>query len=133
MLFHTFDCLMPPHNVLYNTSLPIGICHPLLINDVHVSCTKIVHTSSSNIGMFKFQKWRCWCHDPNFSLTTKIRAWKGVGRECNLGVTPTLPGVQKNVREWPHTLLSELSFWELKSLWIPEFLESNLIGQNSLN
>lgn len=31
------------------------------------------------------------CHDPNLGLTTKGRAWKGVGWECNLGVTFTLP------------------------------------------
>jgi hypothetical protein len=32
-------------------------------------------------------------HDPNLGLTTKARAWKGAGWECNSGVTFTLMGV----------------------------------------
>jgi hypothetical protein len=44
-----------------------------------------------------------------------------------------LPGVQKSVREWTFTLPSELALWELKSQWIPEFLESDYRGQNPLN
>jgi hypothetical protein len=41
--------------------------------------------------------------------------------------------MQKSVREWTLTLPSELSFWELKSQWIPKFLEGNFRGQNSLD
>jgi hypothetical protein len=73
------------------------------------------------------------CHNPSLRFMTKVRAWKGVGRECNSGVTFTLRGVQESVREWAHTLPSELPLWELKSLWNLEFLENNLKGQNSLD
>jgi hypothetical protein len=31
------------------------------------------------------------CHDPNFGFVTKVRAWKGVGQECNLKVTFKCP------------------------------------------
>jgi hypothetical protein len=39
------------------------------------------------------------CHNPNLGLVTKVRAWKGVGRECNPKVTFTFPRVQESVRE----------------------------------
>jgi len=39
------------------------------------------------------------CHGPNIGLVTKVRAWKGVGQECNLGVTFTFSGMQENARE----------------------------------
>jgi len=74
-----------------------------------------------------------YCHNFNLGLATKTKAWKGVGRECNLGVTFTLLGMQVNVREWTHTLPSGLSLWALKSLWNPEFSKSDLKAQNSLN
>jgi hypothetical protein len=32
-------------------------------------------------------------HDPNLGLATKAKAWKGAGRECNLGITFALLGV----------------------------------------
>jgi len=73
------------------------------------------------------------CPDPNFGLTTKARAWKGAGRECNLEVTFIVLGLWKNVRKRAHTLLSGLPFWELESLWSPKFSESNLKGWNSLD
>jgi hypothetical protein len=44
-----------------------------------------------------------------------------------------LPGVQKNVREWTLTFLSELPFWELKSWWIPESSKSDCRGQNQMD
>jgi hypothetical protein len=40
-----------------------------------------------------------FCHDPNLGLMTKTKAWKGAGRECNLGVTFALPKVQGSMRE----------------------------------
>jgi hypothetical protein len=40
-----------------------------------------------------------WCHDLSLGLMTKAKAWKGAGQECNLGVTFTLSGVRKSVRE----------------------------------
>jgi hypothetical protein len=33
------------------------------------------------------------CHDPNFGLATKARAWKGASRECNPGITFILLGM----------------------------------------
>ncbi len=27
------------------------------------------------------------CHNPNLGLATKVKAWKGVGQECNAIVT----------------------------------------------
>jgi len=31
------------------------------------------------------------CHDFNFGLVTKAKAWKGAGQKCNLGVTFAFP------------------------------------------
>ncbi len=39
------------------------------------------------------------CHDLNLELMTKVRAWKGAGRECNLRVTFTFLGMGKSVKE----------------------------------
>jgi hypothetical protein len=39
------------------------------------------------------------CHDPSFGFTTKRKAWKGAGRECNPRVTFTFLKMQNNVRE----------------------------------
>jgi hypothetical protein len=72
-------------------------------------------------------------HDFNFGFATKAKAWKGAGWECDLGVTFALLKVQENVREWAHTLSSELPFWELKFLWSPEFSKNNLKGKKSLD
>jgi hypothetical protein len=68
------------------------------------------------------------CHDLNFGLVTKAKAWKGVGRQCNLGVTFTLLEVQKNVKEWAHTFPSGLPLWELESqIFRKQFERSKLI------
>jgi hypothetical protein len=37
------------------------------------------------------------------------------------------------MKEWTFTFPSELPFWELKSQWTPEPLESDYKGQNSLD
>jgi hypothetical protein len=66
-------------------------------------------------------------------LQPRQGAWKGDSRECNLGVTFTLPRMQKNVREWVHTPPSGLSLWDLESQKTSEYLESDLKGQNSLD
>jgi hypothetical protein len=76
---------------------------------------------------------KSFCYDPSLGLVTKTRAWKNVGRECNLGVTFTLLRVQGSVREWPHTLPNGFSLWELESQWTFKPLESDLRGQNSLD
>jgi hypothetical protein len=81
------------------------------------------------------------CHDPSLGLVTKTRAWKGVGWNCNPRVTFTLMGMQKNVRDWAHTLPSgspfwefeSLSTWEWESLWSPKFSKSDVRGQNPLD
>jgi hypothetical protein len=73
------------------------------------------------------------CHNLSLGFVTKVRAWKGVGRECNPIVTFTLPRMPESVREWAHTLPSGLPLWELESLWSPKLLESNYKGQNSLD
>jgi hypothetical protein len=36
------------------------------------------------------------CHDLNLGFTTKAKAWKGAGQECNLGVTSALLGIWDN-------------------------------------
>jgi hypothetical protein len=56
------------------------------------------------------------CHDPSLGFITKTRACKGAGQECNPQVTFTFLRVWKSVREWAHTISSELSLWELKFL-----------------
>jgi len=73
------------------------------------------------------------CHNFNFKLTTKARAWKGADRKCNLGITFTLLKMWENVKQWAHTLPSGLPFWKLKSRWTPKFSKSILTSQNSLN
>jgi hypothetical protein len=64
---------------------------------------------------------------------TKARAWKGVGQECNSGVTFTFLGVRESVREWAQTLPNGLPLWELESWWTFEPSENNSKGQNSLD
>jgi hypothetical protein len=44
-----------------------------------------------------------------------------------------LPGMQKSVREWTSTLLSELPLWELAYRWTLEFYESDRRGQNPMD
>ncbi len=39
------------------------------------------------------------CHNPSLGHVTKVRAWKGAGRECNPEVTFTFSRVQGSVRE----------------------------------
>jgi hypothetical protein len=73
------------------------------------------------------------CHNLSLRFATKPRAWKGAGQKCNLGLTLTLLGMQKNVREWAHTFPSGLPLWELESLWTFKFSKSDLRGQNSLD
>ncbi len=73
------------------------------------------------------------CHDLSLGLTTKVRAWKGADRECNVGITFTFLRVRENVKQWAHTPLSGLPLWELKSQWTFEFSESILTSQNSLD
>jgi hypothetical protein len=34
-----------------------------------------------------------FCHDLRLGFTTKVKAWKGVGRKCNPGVTFAFSGV----------------------------------------
>jgi hypothetical protein len=48
---------------------------------------------------------------PRQKLATKIKVWKGEGRECNLGITFTLPksvreceGMNPHTRKWAPTL-----------------------------
>jgi len=55
-------------------------------------------------------------------------AWKGEGQECNLGITFTLSGMRKNVREWTHTFPSGLSLWELEFWRNFKSSKSNLKG-----
>ncbi len=55
-----------------------------------------------------------------------------MGREGNPRVTFTILKMRESVREWTRTLPSELSVWELESLWSPKFSKNNLRGQNSL-
>jgi hypothetical protein len=39
------------------------------------------------------------CHGLNLGLTTKAKAWKNVGWECNPGITFTPLAMQERVRE----------------------------------
>ncbi len=34
-----------------------------------------------------------FCPDLSVKFMTKVKAWKGVGQECNLGMTFACPGV----------------------------------------
>jgi hypothetical protein len=97
------------------------------------------------------EKKTCWtsfsiersCHDLSIGLVTKKKAWKGVGWNCNLGVTFILLGVWKSVRNEPtHSQVdSHTPQWTftlgvgvlMESLRSPEFLENHLKGQNSLD
>jgi hypothetical protein len=73
------------------------------------------------------------CHDPSFRFTTKTKAWKSVGQECNPRVTFTFLGVWESVREYVHTLPNGLPLRELETLRNFEFTENNFKGQNSLD
>ncbi len=47
------------------------------------------------------------CHDFNFALATKAKAWKGAGPKCNLEVTFALPrseGMNSHTPKWTPTL-----------------------------
>jgi hypothetical protein len=72
-------------------------------------------------------------HDFNFGLTTKAKARKGAGWECDPRITFTFLRVQEIMREWAHTISSGLPFWELKFLWSPEFSKNDLRSQKSLD
>jgi len=52
----------------------------------------------------------------SLGLQPRQGAWKGVGWECNPKVTLMLPEVWESVKEWAHTLPSELPFWGLDGL-----------------
>ncbi len=73
------------------------------------------------------------CHDPNFGLATKARAWKSANWGCNLRITYTFSWVQENVKELTHTFPSGLPLWELEFQWTLEFSKNKLKGQNSLD
>jgi hypothetical protein len=90
-------------------------------------------TRWENIQNTWTKRYHIFYYDSSLGLTTNAMAWKGVGQECNLGVTLTLSRMQKSMREWAHTLPSGLPLWETESLWTPEFSKNNLKGQNSLN
>jgi len=77
--------------------------------------------------------WISQCHNPNFGLTTKVRAYKGVGQKGARESHVMLPGVQESVRERTFTLPNELPFWELESRWTPKSLKRNCKGQNPLD
>jgi hypothetical protein len=80
-----------------------------------------------NLDLFYFQ-----CHNPSLGLVTKARAWKGVGQKCNLRITFTFLKVWENVRDWAHTLIGWLPFWEFESLWSLKSSKNNLRRKNSL-
>jgi hypothetical protein len=63
---------------------------------------------------------------------TKVRACKVAGQKWAQESHFMISGVQKSVREWTLTLPSEFPFWELKSQWTLEFLESNFKDQIAL-
>jgi hypothetical protein len=56
-------------------------------------------------NMCKVPKYQI-CHNPNLGLTTKARAYKGVGQEWAHESHFMLPGMQESVREWTPTLPS---------------------------
>jgi hypothetical protein len=70
-------------------------------------------------------------HNPNLGLITKAKAWKGAGQKCKPRVTFAFLGMWECGKEWIHTLLSGLPFWELESLWNPEFSRKDFSSQNS--
>jgi hypothetical protein len=65
------------------------------------------------------------CYDIKFGITIKVRAWKGVGQECNLGVTFALLGKVWEGEGWTHTFPNRLPLWDLQRVI--------RLGQNSLN
>jgi len=73
------------------------------------------------------------CRNPDLGLTTKARAYEGVGQEWARESHFMLLGMQESVREWTLTLPNELPLWELESQWTPEFSKGDYKGQNSLD
>jgi hypothetical protein len=101
---------------------------PLLFNKTYIYIFKL------NFYLLekKFKLFFVKCRNPNFMLMTKVRACKVVGQKWARESHFMISGVQKNVREWTFALSNELSFWELKSQWIPKFSESNFKDQITL-
>jgi len=79
-----------------------------------------------HICLFSFHMCYNICHDLNFGLTTKAKAWKCTGQKCNPGITFAFLGVWESLREWTHTLPNGLPLWELKYLWNPKFSKKKL-------
>jgi len=73
------------------------------------------------------------CYDHSLGFTTKA---KGMER-CKLSVQHMnhicIFGVQHNVQEWAHTLLSGLPPWDLESLWNFKCLKNNFKDKKSLD
>jgi len=68
-------------------------------------------------------------------MTLALGSWPRQGHakvqtESAMWKSHTLLGTWESVREWTHTLPSELPFWKLESI---EFLKNGLRGRNSLN
>jgi hypothetical protein len=60
-------------------------------------------------------------HNPSLGLTTKARACKVACQKEAQESHFMILGMQKIVKEWTFTLLSEFPFWELESQWTSEF------------
>jgi hypothetical protein len=68
-----------------------------------------------------------WCHNLNFGLTTKAKAWKGACQECNPWVTFALLKVGGSVWRNEPTHSQMDSYF---GSWNPKFSESDCKGQN---
>jgi hypothetical protein len=115
-----------------------GLIQPSTFNIFTCECGHRLDASSTHLTHYPFGgQWiithdAIKCRNLNFGLATKVRACKGAGQGWSPRVTFMFSGMQENVREWTPTLPSEVPLWELKSQWIPKFLEGDGRGQDSL-
>jgi hypothetical protein len=119
------------HFHCHSNNLHINVIHStsILSSQEH----NIEPSPSWNICFPHLWQHHLLCHYLSLGLVIKVRAWKDAGQKCDLGITFTLSKVWRSAREWTHTLPNELPLWELDSWWTPEFLESYLIGQKTLD
>jgi len=110
---------------------------PLIVQfhgqNVYGDTRHILVPHSHNFFFFIIHNVYDMCHNLNFGLVTKTRAWKGVGRKYSPGVTFTFPGVWESLKEWTYTLPNGLPFRELESQWTSKSSNNDLKGQSSLD
>ncbi len=93
-----YDLNMKVYKLINKERLKLIISHDVVFNENHFGS---MNSNEVNLEKDVFEKnpkksimiKDGFCHDLSFRLTTKVKAWKGVGRKCNPRVTFACPGM----------------------------------------